>query len=53
MPPPEGMSEEKYVDLLLTIRGCQICKRNNKYCEIHWEFGVRCCKDCFSKKTVT
>ena len=52
MPPPEGMSEEKYVDLLLIKRGCQICRRN-KLCRICWEFEVRCCEECFEKKTVT
>src|SRR3954454_21553921 len=52
MLPPKGMSEEKYVELLMTERGCQVCKRN-KVCEIHWEFGVRCCYNCFSKNTIT
>src|SRR3954471_12930195 len=37
MPPPEGMSEEKYVVLLMTERGCQICNRSKK-CRIYWEF---------------
>ncbi|RIA99424.1 hypothetical protein C1645_857132 [Glomus cerebriforme] len=49
LPPPEGMSEEKYVELLMMERGCQICKRNKK-CKIHWVFAVRCCKQCFSNK---
>ena len=48
MPPPEGMSEEKYVVLLMTERGCQICKRS----KIYWEFEVRCCEKCFSNKTM-
>jgi len=52
LPPPEGMSEEKYVELLLEERGCQICKRK-KLCKIYWEFKVRCCEECFDKKTVT
>ena len=51
MPPPEGMGEGKYVELLMTERGCQICKRN-KECEIYWEFEVRCCRGCFLKKTI-
>ncbi|PKC62671.1 hypothetical protein RhiirA1_443777 [Rhizophagus irregularis] len=50
MPPPEGMSEEKYVRLLITERGCQICKKT-KECKIYWEFEVRCCEKCFLKKT--
>jgi hypothetical protein len=52
MPPPKGMSEEKYVELLLTAQGCQICKRN-KECKIYWVFEVRCCENCFLRKTVT
>jgi hypothetical protein len=51
MPPPKGMNEKKYVELLMTERGCQICKRV-KSCNIHWEFEVRCCEECFLKKTV-
>lgn len=51
-PPPEGMSEEKYIELLLTERGCQICRRS-KVCIIYWVFEVRCCEECFNKKTVT
>src|SRR6266536_2774533 len=34
MPPPEGMSEKKYVELLITERGCQICKRSEE-CRIY------------------
>ena len=52
MPPPEGMNDEKYVELLLTVRGCQVCKRN-KTCEIYWVFEVRRCEKCFYKKSVT
>src|ERR1043166_4157883 len=37
MLPPEGMSEESYVELLLVERGCQVCKRS-KECKIYWEF---------------
>ncbi|CAG8674260.1 uncharacterized protein OCT59_013988 [Rhizophagus irregularis] len=51
MSPPEGMSEEKYAELLITERGCQICKRT-KECKIYWEFTIRCCKECHSNKTV-
>src|SRR6266496_2360068 len=51
MPPPEGMSEEKYAELLITERGCQICKRSKK-CEIYWEFAIRCCEKCHSNKTI-
>src|SRR5436190_3904343 len=39
MPPPEGMSEEKYVGLLMKERGCQFCKV--KKCKIFWSFEVR------------
>ena len=49
IPPPEGMSEEKYVELLMMEQGCQICKRV-KECRIYWEFEIRCCEKCFSKK---
>ena len=52
MPPPEGMSEEKYIEILLTERGCQIC-RCSKKCKIYWVFEVRCCEECFNNKTVT
>ena len=52
MPPTEGMSEEKYVELLMTERGCQICKCSEE-CEIYLEFEVRCCKKCFLKGIVT
>ncbi|GES83991.1 hypothetical protein GLOIN_2v1868709 [Rhizophagus clarus] len=51
MPPPEGMSEEKYAELLMTERGCQICKRTIK-CKIYWEFAIRCCEECHSNKTI-
>ena len=50
MPPPEGMSEEKYVGLLMTERGCQFCKV--KECEIFWQFEVRCCWDCLKNETI-
>jgi hypothetical protein len=50
MPPPKGMSEEKYVELLMTERGCQVCKRT-KECKIYWEFIIRCCYKCYSIKT--
>ena len=53
MPPPEGLSEEKYVELLMTERGCQICRKVNvKKCRIYWEFQVRCCGKCFLKNTI-
>ena len=52
MPPPEGMNEKKYAELLLTARGCQICRRN-KESKVYWVFEVRCCDECFNKKTVT
>ena len=50
-PPPKGMSEEKYVELLLKARGCQICKRNKKR-KIHLEFAIRCYEKCHYYKTV-
>src|SRR5581483_10642906 len=50
-PPPKGMDEKIYIELLMT-KGCQICKQI-KECEIYWEFEIRCCKKCFLKKTVT
>lgn len=51
MPPPKGVSEEKYVKLLMTERGCQVCK-HNKECKIYWEFLIRCCRKCYSIKTI-
>src|ERR1043165_2144753 len=45
MPPPEGMSEEEYVELLMVEQGCQVCKRN-KECKVYWEFRIRCCEKC-------
>src|SRR5688572_15779987 len=30
IPPPEGMSEEKYVELLMKSRGCQVCRRSKE-----------------------
>ena len=52
-PPPKGMSKEKYVELLMTERGCQICRKVNvKKCRIYWEFQVRCCEGCFLKNTI-
>src|SRR6266536_1973758 len=36
MPPPEGMIEKKYVELLMTDRGCQICRKRVKTCKIYW-----------------
>ncbi|UZO21587.1 uncharacterized protein OCT59_013974 [Rhizophagus irregularis] len=52
MPPPEGMSEEKYAVLLMAERGCQICKQT-KECKIYWEFTIRCCKKCFYKNAIS
>ncbi|RIA99430.1 hypothetical protein C1645_857139 [Glomus cerebriforme] len=52
IPRPEGMEETKYAELLMMERGCQICKQVMR-CKIYWEFEVRCCKECFFKKTVT
>ncbi|RIA99415.1 hypothetical protein C1645_811442 [Glomus cerebriforme] len=51
IPPPEGMSEEKYVELLMMERGCQICKHAKK-CEIYWQFEIRCCEKCLKNKTI-
>src|SRR6266498_3615956 len=48
MPPPKGMNEKQYVELLMKERGCQICKCNIR-CEIYWVFEVRCCIKCFFK----
>ncbi|CAG8665653.1 1766_t:CDS:2 [Funneliformis mosseae] len=50
MPPPKGMDEKRYVELLVG-RDCQICKIK-KQCNIYWEFGVRCCLKCFNEKTL-
>src|SRR5687768_16300054 len=36
MPPPKGMNEKQYVEILMTKRGCQICKRSRD-CKIYWE----------------
>jgi hypothetical protein len=53
MSPPEGLTEEKYVELLMTERGCQICRKVNvKKCKIHWEFQVRCCEECLLKNII-
>ncbi|GES92468.1 hypothetical protein GLOIN_2v1868710 [Rhizophagus clarus] len=51
MPPPVGMTEKKYVELLMTERGCQICKQI-KECKIYWEFEVRCCEECRINNTI-
>ncbi|RIA99474.1 hypothetical protein C1645_800665 [Glomus cerebriforme] len=52
MPPPEGMCEKDYVELLMVNRGCQICKRRKEVqVQIHWAFGIRCCEICFLKNT--
>ncbi|CAB4391032.1 hypothetical protein RhiirA5_394557 [Rhizophagus irregularis] len=51
MPPPKGMSEKNYVELLMMDRGCQTCKQI-KICKIYWEFEVRICEECFLVKTV-
>lgn len=67
MPPPEGMIEKKYVELLIIERGCQICKRKtecNIYwgfqickrkieCNIYWGLEVRCCEKCLIKNCMT
>jgi hypothetical protein len=50
VPPPEGMTEEKYIILLMKEQGCQIC--NSQRCKIYWEFEVRCCEVCFLNNTV-
>ena|ERR1700722_9361964 len=52
LPPPEGMTEKTYVELLMTDRGCQICKRV-KECNIYWGIEVRCCRDCLLKNSLT
>ncbi|CAG8523898.1 4588_t:CDS:2 [Funneliformis caledonium] len=50
-PPPKGMNEKRYVELLITNLGCEICNIS-KHCKIYWAFGVRCCSECFNEKTV-
>ncbi|RIA86025.1 hypothetical protein C1645_741142 [Glomus cerebriforme] len=52
IPRPEGMGETKYAELLMIEQGCQVCKQVMR-CKIYWDFEVRCCKECFFKKTVT
>ncbi|GES92461.1 hypothetical protein GLOIN_2v1764032 [Rhizophagus clarus] len=52
LPPPEGMIEKKYVELLMIDRSCQICKRNTK-CNIYWGLEVRCCERCLLNNCVT
>ncbi|CAB4467562.1 hypothetical protein RhiirA5_501494 [Rhizophagus irregularis] len=52
MPPPEGMIEKKYVELLIIERGCQICKRKTE-CNIYWGLEVRCCEKCLIKNCIT
>ncbi|KAG9294634.1 hypothetical protein G9A89_008113 [Geosiphon pyriformis] len=47
LPPPEGVSECDYLRLLVE-RGCKLCgKKTTGPAQIHWEFVVRCCHDCF------
>ncbi|RIA99421.1 hypothetical protein C1645_357053 [Glomus cerebriforme] len=52
MPPPEGMIEKTYVELLMINRGCQICNKRNKECKIYWGIEIRCCNDCLIKNSV-
>jgi hypothetical protein len=51
MPPPEGMIEKRYVELLMINLGCQICKQNK--CELCWGLEIRCCEECLLNNCVT
>ena len=51
MSPLEGMYEKKYVELLMTEQGCQICKHSEEG-KNFWQFEVRSCKKCFFMKTI-
>ncbi|CAI2175637.1 9471_t:CDS:2, partial [Funneliformis geosporum] len=48
--PPKGMNEKRYIELLMG-QGCQICMFS-KNCKVFWEFGIRCCLNCFKDKTL-
>ncbi|CAG8632704.1 22457_t:CDS:2 [Dentiscutata erythropus] len=49
LPPPEGITQEQYHELL-NHRGCQFCNKS-RIRKIYWVFRIRCCGLCFKAKT--
>ncbi|CAG8603858.1 7828_t:CDS:2 [Ambispora gerdemannii] len=53
MPPPVGMSEQDYQELIKGD-GCQLCDDENGYrVKIYWNARIRCCFDCLRKNIIS
>ncbi len=49
-PPPDGLNEFQYIDLLASY-GCMCCGKKNVR-KVYWAFLRRWCKGCFATKTI-
>ncbi|CAG8682366.1 5535_t:CDS:1, partial [Funneliformis mosseae] len=53
LPCPDGMSEQKYVWLMLLLNKCMFCEeRDKRKLSMYWEFKMYCCQRCLAQRTV-
>ncbi|CAH1758484.1 14720_t:CDS:2 [Entrophospora sp. SA101] len=56
LPPPQGMSELRYIRLAVFDKRCEFCglkRYQNNKATLYWEFQVRCCDKCLFERTKT
>ncbi|CAB4413574.1 unnamed protein product [Rhizophagus irregularis] len=54
LPCPEGMSEQRYIWLMLLLDKCMFCDEKDKWkLAMHWEFKMYCCNKCLAQRTVS
>ncbi|CAH1762381.1 3778_t:CDS:1 [Entrophospora sp. SA101] len=54
LPPPEGMSEQYYIWLMVLLDKCQFCNEGAKFkLTMYWEFRMYCCESCLKERTIS
>ncbi len=49
--PPERMSEQQYIWLMILCKKCQFCDQKNKSeLTMYWEGKIYCCRKCLNKR---
>jgi len=52
LPAPKGMSEQEYITLCSTERGCQFCGQRKQWVKVYWQYRVRACYECYLPRFV-
>ncbi|CAG8628847.1 3600_t:CDS:2, partial [Ambispora leptoticha] len=53
LPPPLGMSEQLYINMIYTDNGCQICGDLIKNAKIYWNSLMVSCASCLNKNAIS